>query len=340
MKKCLSEFIRIYRQIYKLPEFNSRQYTHDIYLFLYTNDKRICQYGFAGKLWHTNIHKTLTELAGTIQIGEVMPIAIVNNKSLIFTARARNGLVPKSNNNVKITKTLSQYIGNILHAFDYDYLQNSEIETGHKYKFRYWIHNNVIKKLLLTHRLKNLDYFNNILSDKLTGNKILDVSCGDSCLLNAKTNAKLIVFNDISLDVLINKKINQNAIITNHDATHLPFADGIFDSVLCRNTLHHMSSANHLDNLLDSMSKVSNHIVIVEIEDPQKTGGFAKFLNKYLYRKFLHDVGEHYLSEHEFKRLLTAKFANIKFSQFKNIIGNYMIADVKIPCKNKLNLQK
>ena len=89
-----------------------------------------------------------------------------------------------------------------------------------------------------------------------------------------------------------------------------------------------MPSCKHLDNLLDSMSKVSDHIVIVEIEDPKTIGGFASFLNKYLYRKFLHDVGERYLNESEFKELLIAKFHNVNFSKFRNIAGNYMIADI------------
>lgn len=44
--------------------------------------------------------------------------------------------------------------------------------------------------------------------------------------------------------------------------------------------------------------------------------------------KFLHDVGERYLNESEFKELLIAKFHNVNFSKFRNIAGNYMIADI------------
>ena len=198
MKNCLSDFIRIYRNIYKLPEIKNHKYTGDLYLFLYTNDKQICKYGFSGILHNNNIHQTLTELVGPMQIGEIMPVAILNNKSLVFVARIINNMEP-AQSNIVITNKMSKYISNIIHDFDSDYLQNTEIEIGYRYKLRYWIHNNIIKRFLLTRRLKKLDTFDRLLSDKLTGRAILDVSCGDSNLLNMKTKANLIVFNDITM---------------------------------------------------------------------------------------------------------------------------------------------
>ena len=158
--------------------------------------------------------------------------------------------------------------------------------------------------------------------------RILDVSCGDSTLLNNKLDATLVVFNDISLSLLLNKGYGDNSIITNHDATKLPFKNKVFDFTLCRNTLHHMPTAVHLDNLLDSLSRVSKHILIIEIENPEITKGLPKFLNKYLYRKFLHDVGERYLSMDEFKTIIFSRFTNVSFSNFKTAVGNYMIADI------------
>ncbi len=89
-----------------------------------------------------------------------------------------------------------------------------------------------------------------------------------------------------------------------------------------------LPTAVHLDNLLDSLSRVSKHILIIEIENPEITKGLPKFLNKYLYRKFLHDVGERYLSMDEFKTIIFSRFTNVSFSNFKTAVGNYMIADI------------
>ena len=63
----------------------------------------------------------------------------------------------------------------------------------------------------------------------------------------------------------------------------------------------------------------------------------TKFLNKYLYRKFLHDVGERYLNEQEFKTCLLKHFNNIEFSTFHSPIGNYMIADINIKKNHNCN---
>ena len=95
-----------------------------------------------------------------------------------------------------------------------------------------------------------------------------------------------------------------------------------------------MPSEKHLTNLFQNLIRVAEKVIIVEIEDPQKTGGFAKLLNKYYYEGFLKDVGERYLSQEEFRLKVqeNSKDAKIHFSNFKNIQGNYMIAEIE---KNK-----
>ncbi len=335
MKQPISYFIEIYLKIYDLPQIKAVNYTKNLYLFLYTDDKRIGEFGFSGNLKNKHIHEALVGLVGPIKIGEIKPIAILNGTSIVFMARTINNVLPADG--VSIQSKIKRLIQKNLRDFNKNYLQKEEIETNRRYKLRYWFHNSFIKRFILTGRLKKTDVFNRILLNKLTGRRVLDVSCGDSTLLNVKKDAEISVFNDISLDVLLGKQISTKAIITNHDATKLPFREKSFDSVLCRNTLHHMPSDIHLNNLIDSMTKVSNHILIVEIENPNITGGFPKFLNKYLYRKFLHDVGERYLNEQEFKTCLLKHFNNIEFSTFHSPIGNYMIADINIKKNHNCN---
>ena len=73
-------------------------------------------------------------------------------------------------------------------------------------------------------------------------------------------------------------------------------------------------------------------MIIYEIENPTITGGFPKILNKYYYRGFLKDVGEEYLSLEQFKTLISTTYENraiVNFSNFKNIQGNYIIAEIE-----------
>ena len=69
------------------------------------------------------------------------------------------------------------------------------------------------------------------------------------------------------------------------------------------------------------------------------TGGFPRLLNKYYYEGFLQDVGERYLSQEEFRLKIeeNSKDAKVRFSNFKNLQGNYMIAEIE---KNKKTISK
>ena len=73
-------------------------------------------------------------------------------------------------------------------------------------------------------------------------------------------------------------------------------------------------------------------MIVVEIEDPKITGGMPRFLNKYLYIKYLKDAGKKFLSFCKFKSLIDNKFsdkANISYLTFENILGKYMIAVIE-----------
>ena len=100
-----------------------------------------------------------------------------------------------------------------------------------------------------------------------------------------------------------------------------------------------MPSEKHLAKLFQNLIRVAEKVIIVEIENPQNTGGFPKLLNKYYYEGFLQDVGERYLSQEEFRLKVeeNSKDAKVRFSNFKNIQGNYMIAEIE---KNKKTVSK
>lgn len=214
--------------------------------------------------------------------------------------------------------------------------QDEEIEVNKNYKMRYKFHNLVMKRLVLTPRLKKSEQLKEIMKKKTKNcSNLIDISCGDNSLLFSlleNKEIKYMVANDISWSQieLISKK--SKVIFTNHNAITFPFRENAFDFVYCSNTLHHIPNEENLRNLLESLFRVGKKIVIYEIEDPEVTRGLPYILNKYWYRGFLKDVGEQYLCFEQFREFITEAYkgkAKIKFEVFKNIQGNYMIAEIE-----------
>ena len=235
----------------------------------------------------------------------------------------------------KILEMFLERFSSIVCYNNYEF-QDEEIEVNKKYKSRYQFHNEVIKRYILTSKRKRKDELIKMMSKKTSGcSTFLDVSCGDNSLLfslNYDSNFKFIVANDISWSQIELIPPQENVIFTNHNAITFPFRDNVFDFVYCSNTLHHIPNRDNLINLLNSMLRVGKKIVIYEIENPEVTGGFPYYLNKYWYRGFLKDAGEEYLSFKDFKDIIQKTYrgkAKIKFSNFRNIQGNYMIAEIQ-----------
>lgn len=235
----------------------------------------------------------------------------------------------------KILEIFKQRFTNIIQCNNHEF-QDKEIEVNKKYKSRYQFHNEFIKKYVLTSKRKKKDKLIQIMSKKTIGcSTFLDVSCGDNSLLfslNYDNNFEFIVANDISWSQIELISPQEKVIFTNHNAITFPFRDNVFDFVYCSNTMHHIPNRENLINLLKSMLRVGKKVVIYEIENPEITGGFPYYLNKYWYRGFLKDAGEEYLSYREFEDIIieTCKGkAKVKFSNFRNIQGNYMIAEIE-----------
>ena len=193
-----------------------------------------------------------------------------------------------------------------------------------------------MKRFILTDKRKKQLQFKEMIKNMIGApTSIIDVSCGEDKFifdLSRELNIPLTVGNDISWSQveMLNKEFEE-VIFTNHNAASLPFKNRSFDVAYCSNTLHHMPNKKALINLLNRLFEVSNKIVVVEIEDPKITGGFPKWLNKNWYMGYLKDVGGAYLSEQQFKVIINELFENkaeIKFNNFKNIMGNYMIVEI------------
>ncbi len=208
-----------------------------------------------------------------------------------------------------------------------------EISMSRKYINRYKFHEKFIKKYLLTNKKRRKEEFRDLIKSLIPNKKnIIDVSCGDNSdifEIAKEKGYKTIVGNDICLNYLRTHSYD-NIIFTNDNIEDNNIKHKSYDVSYVKNTLHHMNNIVCINNLLDTLNNISNEIIIVEIMNPAKTGGLPKFLNKYLYSKFLKDVGRCYLNEIQFKNIINNKFTNkkIQYYKFNNVLGEYMIAKI------------
>ncbi|MDE6435056.1 MAG: HAD-IA family hydrolase [Lachnospiraceae bacterium] len=304
-----------------------------------------------------------------ILISDVEPIAFVRNvytfennmcthNGLAFAARIRNSSVINQrgvkgcfvdhdiSEIEKVNRTINRKVieyfysryKNIFEKENLDF-QDREIGANEKYKARYQVHDKIVKKFILTDTRKKKDVFREKIYGYIGNAKsVLDISCGDDDFI-IKLQEKFpdqfdyIVGNDISwsqIETIDPKRMkNDKIVFTNHNAVLCPFAENAFDVVLCQNTLHHMPNRDYILDLFEKMFVISKKIIIVEIENPDYTGGIPKLLHNYWYMGYLHDAGEAYLNAKEFKTIIKESYSGkckIKFSCFENIQGKYNIA--------------
>jgi predicted adenylyl cyclase CyaB len=297
-----------------------------------------------------------------VMLGEIEPIAFVENEfsfngevcrhfGLAFSARIRNkqevDFYEAKGRFVRIDKkeleNINRYANREVVRICSEHIKKfksrpleKEISTNEQVKWRYAVHNNLVKKFILTSALKKKKQFLEMLDYEIGDCKsLIDVSCGDSRLVsevNGQKEFDYVVANDVSWSQInVRQGEGRKILFTNHNASYLPFKDDSFDVALCGNTLHHIPSREELFGLFSSCLRVAKKIVIIEIEDPKKTGWFPRNLNKYWYSGFLKDVGGTYFGKEEFQSAIKEFFkkdVEVVFKEFKNIQGRYLVATI------------
>ena len=231
-----------------------------------------------------------------VKIYNFFPVCFVNNNSMLFACKIKypsNCLTKYKKDNTDINE-FSDLIKKQIKYYSDDY--DDERLLLERYSNRYRVYQNFIKRYFLTEKRRRKKEYLDLLKT-LVGNEvksIIDVSCGDNAdIFKISNNIDLVVGNDINLYHVRNKELNE---------------------------------------ALENLYKVSKKMIIVEIEDPKITGGMPRFLNKYLYIKYLKDAGKKFLSFYKFKTTIDEKFsdkANISYLTFENILGKYMIAIIE-----------
>lgn len=276
------------------------------------------------------------EIKYEIKIVNYFPLCFINNNCVLMACKIDN----VNNDNFYECNSSKEYkkIIDILKDKAIFYADNyaDEIYTVEKYHRRYEFYKKYIKRYLLTDKRRKKSEFIGLVKDMIgkDNNSIIDVSCGDNeDIFGVSSNAQLVVGNDINLYQI--KKVNNifnDYIFTNNNLLNLPFKEKIFDVSYCKNTLHHLDNKDEMNKTFKYLQKISNKIIIIDIENPKKVGGLPEFLNRNLYIRYLKDAGRNFLTYDEFKDVINTNFDksyNIKYSVFENILGKYMIAEIE-----------
>lgn len=220
--------------------------------------------------------------------------------------------------------------------------QDHEIDTNENYRGRYIFHSKFTKPLLRFFSSfigkHSITDYERMIEQEILGKdtkSLLDVACGENLsLVDLVKSEKLQTFvgNDISWSQieLVDRTLTQETfrdnrglvLFTNNDGRRLPFGDNSFDTVICKNVLHHMPDLASVVGLLSEVKRVGKKSVIVEVMDPKKEGSWARLRHKY-YIDFLKDAGGHFLSIQEF-----AGFTNDATKRYNipTIRGVYQVA--------------
>lgn len=162
---------------------------------------------------------------------------------------------------------------------------------------------------------------------------ILDASCGESSIVNElseKYKPNICIGNDISWKTIaLIKNKNSSVFFTNHNVLSLPYKIK-FDLVILKNTLHHVEG-RYQKEVLDSLKKIANQLIVVDVDDPQNSTLKSKMWNSY-YVNLLGDRGDSFLRFNEFKKMLgSEEFADcyVKTGIINTIKGDYFYASIK-----------
>ncbi len=305
---------------------------------------------------HESLEEAVNRIINTetgLEIDELEPIAMVNNNfhseagdishnGVAFMALSRGEIHPLPQNittqffkefpekvayqNISVLEFAKMMLGKKEHEPPY-----GEIESIKSKKFflMSFFHSSIIKPIgsLSSRKIKR-----SIIS-LISGNptSILDASCGDSAIINdlcALFKPDICIGNDISWKTIsMMKHKNSDVIFTNHNVLELPYKSQ-FDLIVFKNTLHHIDK-KHQGAVVKSLAAMAKQLIIVDIDDPQKSSWLSRMWNNY-YVYILGDQGDSFLNFDQFKEMLTTTLPDRKYTTgFINTIkGRYFFASI------------
>lgn len=338
MSNNICEF---YKKFYEIKKLNSKTATPQIIFLLYDEKDYYIE---NEELIKPNEYTNILDIIGImgkkykIKITNFYPLCFYDEILVVVFKISGNSALLKKVTDRNMDFKYQKIIAYHKRKYATRYISTSvkkEIEMSQKYIRRYRFHEKFIKKFIVTEKKRKKDEFKKLMEKIIPNYKtLIDISCGDNidALEVAKSKKyETIVGNDICINYLNNKRV-EGIIYTNEDIKHNNIKRHAFDVSFCKNTLHHMNDMISIKKVLKFLDKItSKEIIIIEVSDPKRQGGMSKFLNKWLYMKFLKDAGDFFLNETEFEKIINQIYGkySIEFKKFNNILGNYMIAIIR-----------
>ena len=337
----MTNLVETYKKLYNLKTINVKGVKEGSISFMFFDYEDFYSLGTENFIsYSSNIGLRITDLVFNIEkiydikIFNFFPVCFTNNDSMLFACKIKKKSEKLVSLNKEVIKPIAGILKREIKYFTDDY--DDELLLIEKYHRRYNFYQNFIKKYILTEKKRRKREYLNLLNKFITEDdkKIVDVSCGDNKdIFKLYNENRFIVGNDINCYHVRNgQAINKSILFTNDNLLKLNYKDDLFDIAYCKNTLHHLNGQKELQGALENLKRISKKIIIVEIEDPKVTGGMPKFLNKYLYIKYLKDAGKKFLNFKVFKKSIDSVYndeCNISYLTFENVLGKYMIAIIE-----------
>ena len=350
------DFFRSCREDYKFTVISAYNKKRELLLIRDINKsigwELIGGYLEKGEKIEWGINRIVLRETGLI-INELQPIAIINNifkwnnkillhRGIAFTALLVGKIKPQPENIKMIyTKDIPgkmAYQNRIIFQMAKEKIGNKVLEPPYKeiksvkqFFLFYYINKYFVKILGGFGSRQIQNKILQLISDN--PKSIIDVTCGDDNFifkLERFYNPEICVANDISwqiVSLIKNKLKNSNVLFTNHNVLDLAFTKR-FDLVLFKNTLHHIPHSEQI-NLIKRLSEISKQLIIVDVEDPNKSNFLSKIWHWY-YTHLLGDQGGSFLTFQEFKEMIEKNIKNKKsvFGIINTIKGKYFFASL------------
>lgn len=307
------------------------------------------------------VNRIVLKEAG-LEIDELQPVAVLNNifehkdkkilhRGIAFVALARGNIKLQPQNiktvytkeipevmvyqNKEIIKIAQKIIENKF--FDPPY---EEIKSGKRFFISHIINKYIVRIIGQFASIKIRRKILELISNK--PDSIIDFCCGDDDFifkLEKIYNPKICIANDISwkvLSLLKNKRQKSDVILTNHNVIDLPETiHKKFDLAIFKNTFHHIPIEQQAD-VIKKLSDITEQLIIVDIENPQKSNLLSKIWHWY-YVYFLGDQGGNFLTLYEAEELIKKEIKNKNYTSgiINTIKGKYFYISILSNRKQK-----
>ncbi len=182
-----------------------------------------------------------------------------------------------------------------------------------------------------------------LISEQLSGKNILDIGCGYGTTTNEITKAGFKCIG-IDSDLQVIEKASKKFPFCTYieaNAEKLPFEDNFFDTIILRDSLHHLYQEADFSIISTELSRVSKPKSKLIFFDPN-VNSIVKFMRKVAFHK---DAECDYKTAIKIMKSLNYKVTHVSFNTIYSLplsggyVGINLVPDLKIIHKTLLNFE-